>query len=59
MIAIGRVLLNVDKNSQQTISSITVKMEGISETRLLIPNDREHETSRSKKAEIEIHKVHT
>lgn len=39
------------------MSSINVKLEGVSKTRLLVPKENESHDSRNKKAHIEIHKV--
>ena len=43
--------------NDETISAITVKMEGISRTRLNPPRIHDHEGRDSKRAEVEIHKV--
>ncbi|KAI5843975.1 hypothetical protein DFP73DRAFT_478350 [Morchella snyderi] len=49
----GRVIMNI--NTEETISAITVKMEGISRTRLIPP--RSEDGRDSKRAEIEIHRL--
>lgn len=41
-------------NTEETISLITVKMEGVSRTRLPIPREDQRD---SKRAEVEIHRV--
>lgn len=43
--------------NDETISAITVKMEGISRTRLTPPRIHDHEGRDSKRAEVEIHRV--
>lgn len=42
--------------NDETISAITVKMEGISRTRLAPPRIHDHDRD-SKRAEVEIHRV--
>ncbi|KAF8416484.1 hypothetical protein EV426DRAFT_541303 [Tirmania nivea] len=53
----GKVVFNVGKNTTETVSSINVKLEGVSKTRLLVPKENEPHDSRNKKAHIEIHKL--
>ncbi|KAF8458021.1 hypothetical protein BGX38DRAFT_1155113 [Terfezia claveryi] len=55
----GRVVFNVEKNTTETVSSINVKLEGVSKTRLLGPKENDlHDNPRSsKKVHIEIHKL--
>lgn len=43
--------------SEENISSITVKMEGISRTRLPIPKDADGGRESMKRSEVEIHRV--
>lgn len=50
----GRVIMNIP--TEETISSITVKLEGIARTRLLPPR-RSDDSRDSKRAEIEIHRL--
>lgn len=57
--SLGNVILHVE--NQETISSITVKMEGISKSRLLVPKEQhhghQHQGKAQGKAEVEFHKV--
>lgn len=55
----GRVVFNVEKKTTETVSSIIVKLEGVSTTRLLVPKENElHDNPRSsKKVHTEIHKL--
>ncbi|KAI5811438.1 hypothetical protein DFH27DRAFT_460208, partial [Peziza echinospora] len=50
----GKVVFTIGSSSQETVSSITVKMEGISQTRLVVPD---HDKDSRNKAELEIHRV--
>ena len=51
----GRVVLSL--SSDEAVSSIVVKLEGESKTRLAGPRAIHHERQNSKKTELEVHKV--
>ncbi|KAL7276195.1 hypothetical protein RUND412_000811 [Rhizina undulata] len=50
----GKVILNL--SDSETISTITVKMEGIARTRLMAPQRNEHGEREQKRTEVEIHR---
>lgn len=50
-----QVVMNI--STEENISSITVKMEGISRTRLPIPKDSDGSRDSMKRSEVEIHRV--
>lgn len=51
----GRVILNL--SSDEAVSSIVVKLEGESKTRLAGPKTVHQDVQNSKKIELEVHKV--